>query len=63
MPDHFSRDHFRPGNCTSIKECYPLFKLQNFAPEDSITFGTSNRCEYDGPTKKVCYQIKSLLCS
>lgn len=43
----------RAGNCTSYKECYPLFKTFSLSEEDSWVMGSFDSCSLETPSGKI----------
>lgn len=41
------RSFLRNGTCTTVKECYPYFRLFDFGPTETASYGTYDTCAYD----------------
>eukprot|EP00095_Tigriopus_kingsejongensis_P006640 maker-scaffold1475_size39547-snap-gene-0.9 protein:Tk06640 transcript:maker-scaffold1475_size39547-snap-gene-0.9-mRNA-1 annotation:"trypsin-1 precursor" len=45
------------GTCTTVKECYPYFRLFNFDADETSTFGTYDTCSIDTRAGKKIFGI------
>merc|ERR1712088_1146440 len=45
------------GNCMSLKECYPYFKIPTLAMSDTWVMGLYDTCSYDGPSGRTAFGV------
>ncbi|TRY75247.1 hypothetical protein TCAL_01673 [Tigriopus californicus] len=48
------------GTCTTVKGCYPYFRLFDFGPTETASYGTYDTCAYDTVNGK---QVFGICCS